>query len=394
MRAIAIALALTAMTCPVMAAAQVTDPAAPAPTPSPAPLAPVLAPNAGALVAEQVLTDRDVPPPAGRPGILKPGFTFDIETSEDGSTVSAQLSGGSIRQRGRNVDGQPKHKPFGSNWLVKVTVPIEGLEALQKPGATLDLLQNGTKINFSYSFLRFGGAGETLSGGPFLTQIMPAARKACKERVDLAAARAEDHLKYCDSVWPDPEFARGYLGEAAVNESLYGGGMWQGGIEGALSVARFDYIDPTTLATLSPEKTSGSVSGFLSYYPSDAMSMWGARAEYQNGFKAGETQAICKPVVVDPAVDCVSGLPAPVHTERLNVSFEYRRVIDTGLDVGDFAISPRVTYDTLSNEAIAEFPVYFLPAKAGPFSPGVTATYSTKTEELSLTFFVRTSFTF
>ena len=185
---------------------------------------------------------------------------------------------------------------------------------------------------------------------------------------------------------------RTYLGDTEVNRKLFSG-MWRAGVEGSIGTKRFEFIDSTTLGKVDQSKPQFSGALFGAYYPLDAMSTFILRVEYQNAFEAADDAVVCKAVVADPDKDCTTGAPTPPrHIKHVNLSAEYRRVIETGLKAGDIAISPTATYDTLSNEFVAQLPIYFIPKKAGPFSPGVTVSYSSKTEQVSFGVFMRTIF--
>ena len=374
---------------PITAFAQADSDPTPTGTPTPA----LARPPANAPVAVQDALDlRDVKAPAGRDDFLGEGLDFNVDVSDDQSSVSVQFGQASI----------PSDSSLSTNWQIKLTTPITGIDNL-KPGSQIDLLSDGTKLTFSFSFLSFGGTADSFTSGRFQAEIWPATIQKCMEKRGEGGANDEEARYNCEYYTagsekdklrvPTSQFATTYLDENVINRVLYGD-IWRGGLEGSVGFDKFEYVDPATLAKMDPNKTQASGSAFLSWYPAGRTSVLNLRAEYQNGFEAQKEQAVCKPVVIDPAVDCVTGSLMPKHVERANLSVEYRQLFDVNSELGSFAISPKATYDTLSSEFEAVFPIYFIPAKAGPFSPGFEVKYSSKTDEVTTGFFVRSTFKF
>lgn len=78
--------------------------------------------------------------------------------------------------------------------------------------------------------------------------------------------------------------------------------------------------------------------------------------------------------------------------ERVNLSVEYRRLLDSGWSLGSFAISPRVSIDTLSGDYELEFPLYFIPRGDWPIAPGVRVSYSSEKNDVQFGAFLNWSF--
>ncbi|AQR73913.1 hypothetical protein BXU08_09865 [Sphingomonas sp. LM7] len=204
--------------------------------------------------------------------------------------------------------------------------------------------------------------------------------------------------RYChavkDRLSEDGDFAKAYARPpiSRINR-IYRAPMWRYGATGSVGLAQFKFIDSASLSERAPNKPQFKVAAFGAWYGADGVSAVLLGAEYQNAFEAAEDALVCKPVVVDPEEDCTTGAPTPpANIERVNLSVEYRRIFDGGWGAGQFAISPKATFDTLSNEFVAELPIYFIPRKESQFSPGLRLSYSSKTDEPSFGVFMRTSF--
>ncbi|MDP5279187.1 hypothetical protein Q9Q95_09650 [Sphingomonas sp. DG1-23] len=186
----------------------------------------------------------------------------------------------------------------------------------------------------------------------------------------------------------------GPLTRGQINGKLFSP-MWRIGVRGGVGVKRFAYVDAATLEERDPVKVPFRAELFGALYPGSGTSALIGSVQYQNGFENAEEGLVCKPVAVDPDADCVTGRPVPAkNIERVNVAVEYRQIIETGWNAGDIAISPKFTYDTLGNAFAAQFPLYFIPRRAGPISPGISATYSSKDDRVRFGAFLKSTFTF
>lgn len=325
------------------------------------------------------------PAPAGRTDSFLRGVAFDLEVGDEESQASAQIGGYSTR----NVFSEGSTRQLGQTWALKLSVPFGGTDDLTSR-ASLDALTNGPKLTATYSIFGFRSGARNLTS-PRFRSLMDQARASCERQADDQAA-----IDACRNAPPNPAFARRHLPgrTAEINRSLFSG-IWRLGAEGAVSVNRFDFIDVATLEERDETKAQFSAALFGAYYPSDGMSAWIGRVEYQNAYEAGDASIICRPVVVDPADDCVQGVPTPPeNVERLNLSVEHRRIFDTGWRHGSFAISPQATLDALSEEFELEFPVYFVPRGDWPVAPGFSVTYSSEKDEVDFGLFLRSTFSF
>lgn len=336
------------------------------------------------------------PAPAGRSANLLQGVAFDLAVSEEESEASVEIGGYSSRLV--SLDERPEQTNF--NWSLKLAVPIGGQTDLTAD-TTLDALTNGPSLTLSAGIFGFRSAAHNLFSDSFQV-IMHDAGEECVRNASRASSATEAQIQTAiascrdQASRPDPEFAAQHstYSDAAINRSLLSG-MWRLGFQARVGVNEFQFIDPATLSELEETKFQFSVGLVGALYPDDAMSAIIAGVEYQNAFEAADDAILCRPVVVDPSTDCLSGSPsAPEHVERLNLSVEYRRLFQGAPGGGSFAISPKGMIDALSGEFELELPLYYVPAWDLPIAPGVALTYSSEDNELDFGVFLRTSFSF
>ncbi len=333
--------------------------------------------------------------PAGRSESALDGVSVDLSLDDDAPSAALQIGGYLVRNR----PGTAGHPASQSNWLwsVRAAAPIGGSTNLSSR-STLDALGNGSRLSVSISHGSFSSATGSLDQEPFVT-YMASARENCRaearQNPDYSEEERTAELARCTNTPRNPQFARQYsdASPAAVNRALFGGLTFRVGGEASIGVDRFTYIDAATLDEIARTRVQYSGALFFTWFPSDAMSALIGRGEYQRGYRAADEAIVCRPVVVNPNDDCVTGISGPPgRTERLNLSLEYRRVFDMRWRRGMFAISPRGTIDALTGEFEFEFPLYFIPRGTSPISPGIRATYSSERNEVIFGVFLKTTF--
>jgi hypothetical protein len=343
--------------------------------------------------AEQPLAP---PPPAGRSDDILDGIAVDFAISDDDPEASIEVGNSFMLPVGRNAGGNRSLAAVGgngprgrallnANWNVKLTVPLGGGDDLTSSSTLFGLL-NGPKLTVNVGL--FGFRVADLQTRRF-REIMVQAAGRCRDAATTEAERAN-----CTDR-PDPEFAIRHSGlpEAEINRSMFSW-MWRVGFEGSISANQYDHVEAVTLVKREDTHMTYSAALVAGFYPPDGMSAILLRGGYERGYESEDKRIICRPVVVDPANDCVTGIPAPAErTEALNFSLEYRRVFDTGWRAGSLAISPSFAIDALSGEFKAELPVYFIPRDSDfPISPGIRIGYSSEKDEVTFGLFLRTTF--
>lgn len=355
-------------------------------------LALVLASPAFAQTGQRRSPDTEIvpplpPAPAGRIEATRRGVSLELEVEGEESLASAQIS--DVIKRMQVQDGQGNVKSGRLSYSLKASVPIGGSDDLTS-NAALDALRNGPKLTFSLDFLSFRSADLE---SPAFVQLWPEAIEACRR----AAGADPEKQRDCDAneAFRTPQKAYEYMPRrrAEINRSLFST-FWRGGADASLGVNRFKFVDPATLKEADQTKIQFSAGAFAAIYPADALSSWTGRVEYQNAYEADEESVVCRPIVADPADDCVvAASAAPKNVERLNFSLEHRRILGP-IGPGSLAISPRATYDALSDEFGAELPIYYALDGDVPISPGVTIGYSSEKDEFEVGLFLKTGFSF
>jgi len=397
--------------------------------------------------------------PAGRSDMVTSDIDFDLEVAGEQASTAVQIGGYETRtyatpasvRSGMDV----RQRTF--NWTVRLSAPIGGNSDVTAR-ETLDALSNGPELSFTMSLFGFSSAADNLTRiEPYMSKadaicaaksleagtragqavkdtpqdapapvlevlareaagrIAPAPDKpviaaaisaaieargsgedpvAAAEQAARTAAQSRCNAAVLGVV--DAQWVRrfGVLSRGQIGSMLFSP-MWRIGVRGGVGVKRFDYIDGATLEKRDPAKIQFRAELFGALYPGSGTSAFIGSVQYQNGFENAEDGLVCKPTVIDPDEDCVTGRGVPANNiERVNVAAEYRQIIETGWNAGDIAISPKFTYDTLGNEFAAQLPLYFLPRKAGPISPGISVTYSSKDERVRFGAFLKSTFSF
>lgn len=322
------------------------------------------------------------PPPAGRSDDILDGIAVDFAVSDDDPEASVEVGNSWTLRRGSNARGLPEY--LNANWNIKLTVPLAGDDDLTSSSTLFGVL-NGPKLTVNLGL--FGFRVADLQTDEFGT-IMTRAFERCQREATTDAERANCTPRR------DPAFARQHgFSDAEINRTIFGW-MWRVGFEGSIAANQYDYVEAATLTRRQDTHMTYGAALVAGFYPPDGVSAILLRGGYERGYESEDKRIICRPVVVSPVTDCVTGVPTPAsRTEALNFSLEYRRIFDTGRRSGSLAMSPRFTIDALSGEFEAELPVYFIPRDSNfPISPGVSIGYSSEKDEVSFGVFLRTTF--
>ncbi len=273
--------------------------------------------------------------PAGRSDGLLDGLGVELSVNNDKPEITLAFGRRLAATRTVGDDGFTAH--FNQiSWDLSASAPFGGKDDLSDP-QTLDKLSNGSSVTFNLS--QFSFSNSDASGSPRQT------------------------------------------------------GAWQVGGEATLGFNSFDYRDPGTLAEQSDDETQYSAGLFIAYYPSDFRSMISVGAKYQYAFEAQDEVILCKPVVLVPADDCSKSPPGPpTQLDGMLFNLEYRRTFDIGLQFGELAVSPVVTYDENSDDFGIELPIYLVPSAKSAVLPGIRIGYSSETDETTFGVFLKSSF--
>lgn len=321
--------------------------------------------------------------PAGRSEQLLDGVDFELSISGDEPSAAVQYGRTAVRNR-FEADGSGKQ--LSESWAIRLSVPVGGSNDLTS-GKTLDALADGPKATFTYSLFGFKSAAQNFNS-PRFEAIMRDARLGCERTATTEEAKAD-----CRNAGPSQEFAEQHSSYdiQAIGRALFSS-MWRIGVEGSVGLNRFEYFDPT-LAERDKTRPQYAAAVFGAIYPAGGLSAAIVKAEYQRAHEAADETILCKPVVTNPAADCVKGSPvAPGRVERLNLSTEFRQVFPINKKGAAFAISPKGTIDALSGDYSVELPIYYIPTWDLPISPGASISYSSDKDKVSFGLFLKASF--
>lgn len=339
--------------------------------------------GAAALASEQPEQQIIAAPPDRRVDIVD-GGTIALDIKEDESELSLGWSWSDMAR-------EPAASGVGltrRTYRIGFELPVGGGDNIAD-SETIDALDNGANVSAALTW--FGTKSRDNLDSPAFARIMNIARERCKR--DPAHEMTPEQ---CANHRPAQAFAIRYsgLGEATVNRTLLSP-AYALGIEGRIGVNRFDYRTPVTLAESSETKFQFAAKVYGSVLPSDGLSMFTGSIEYQSAYEARDEEILCPAVVANPNSDCVKAAPgAPEEVEKLLLAADYRRVLGTIARLGEIAISPKASFDALSDEFEIELPLYLKPTRDIGFMPGVSVTYNSEKDDVVLGIFLRQSFSF
>jgi len=375
-----------------------------------------------------------------------PGGTLDITT---GGSIALDVSEKKSSLTLGYSWSRQSHSPLDENGLrlsrttfnVELSLPVGGSDNLLL-GSTYRGLRNGPSLSGSLTLFD-SRASDNLDSRDF-ADIMARASTGCPQHAAAAAARATEaesnaaaaqnavatatdqaraanrardlqgaaevareaaetmglecsrHADPANNYRPNRQFAIDHSGtaEAVINRATLQPGIAVG-IEGSVGLDVFDYRTPITLVEHSRTEPNFSIKAYFTYFPSDAMSMFTIAAEYKNEFKAQGEQILCPTVVNNPNDDCRHAPPGPpTSNDSLLLSAEYRRVLRSLGRLGQIAIAPRASIDTLSGEYELTLPIYLRPRNDFGLLPGLSFTYNSEDDEFIVGVFLKRSFNF
>jgi hypothetical protein len=164
-------------------------------------------------------------------------------------------------------------------------------------------------------------------------------------------------------------------------------------ITGSIGQKKFEFVDPTSLATDAKKHVSWSLGASFTLYPRDTPTAVSFSAKYERAYKAAESKILCPAPNGLTPVTCVN---KPVGTPNLDKSYllgaTVRHRFWQGEKLGVLAIAPSATYDTSNDIFGAELPVYFVPSKDGGLTGGLKLGYRSDTDNVSFGIFLGAAF--
>lgn len=315
------------------------------------------------------------------------GISLSLDVAEEESKTNVSIAGYFTKPSLDQMAIPGRRTAMG--WKLGLEVPIGGSDDVLD-SATLDKLGDGTKLSGSITLLSYSADPTRIDRPPFKKLMEQAKAKCLAEKEPDAAAST------CDSVGPSPDYIRKHNPSArlAMNRALYGS-YWTAGLKGSVSLKRFTWVTSGTLAenTASPSGYSATLWGV--YYPSDAVSAWKLEAEYSSAPKQSDPEIICKTVVANPNIDCVSASAnAPIRKDALVLRGEYRRFFPFGGGDGGIGMALTGSIDTLTGDYGIEVPVFLSIPGTSVVAPGLKFGYSSKDDDFGVSLFIKTSFSF
>jgi hypothetical protein len=172
------------------------------------------------------------------------------------------------------------------------------------------------------------------------------------------------------------------------------------GLEAAVGVKDFKFLDPMTLAKGQSRKTQWSASVFYNQYLRHSKTAITFSIGYERAYKEADKETFCPAASAGNPVRCVTGAGAPpTRDESLKFAAGIRHQFMSKGKLLPLAIAPLVTYDALDDEWGVDLPVYFLSDSTGNLTGGMRLGYlnekdqsGRRKDDITLGLFVGLSF--
>lgn len=255
--------------------------------------------------------------------------------------------------------------------------------------ATLDRLAGGQKLRFTYAWL--GSKVETRKiierRNALVAELYAGCiRKAANDAELVKSCDLNRQARLIDST--NTEFLSAASRRRWNNENWRNtlGNNWGWALNLAVSHLEYDHFDRLKPVASQPEDfteissrrvgLSGGVAANFFPFPGGALNI---SADYQRTFEAGTSQIICPVVAGATSVRCTQGSFAPpTRDESLITKAELRFRGGSGEGLfGQWAVSPNVSHDVLTNKWAVDVPLYLVPDEDGNLVGGLRAGWST-----------------
>jgi hypothetical protein len=319
------------------------------------------------------------------------GASSSIEISTDEKKAKAEF-GYAGYLAGRGSPSPSGGRRLDISWNVGLSLPIGGKSDIIDKG-TLEKLGDGTKFSGGLTLLNATSSPDSIYEDS-VTRLMI---QACRAE----AGNDPEKNKECDS-WKSQRNREGYLRDHApwlglqLNRALYGS-FWTLEAEGAVSLARYKYVDVSTLEDRKQSINGYSATAIFAFYPRDAVSKFKVEAEYSSAGKSVDATIVCKTVVVSPADDCKFGAAnSPERDNALVIRSGYARYFP--FRTGDAGIGLELTgsKDLLSDDWAVQLPIYVTIPGISDVSPGMKASYGSEdgANDFTVNIFIKSTFSF
>jgi hypothetical protein len=153
-------------------------------------------------------------------------------------------------------------------------------------------------------------------------------------------------------------------------------------LRGTIGRRSFSFIDTTSLARSTAQRTVGSIAASAGVY-GDAMGFFVLSWAYEVSYSAGDAVQVCQPLGTSGATRCEDQrLHGPVRDRTSLVQLEYRRLFGEA-----FGLRPAISYRAASGTWGYQLPLYFLRDQRG-LTGGVSLGWRSDTRETTVRVFV------
>lgn len=156
-------------------------------------------------------------------------------------------------------------------------------------------------------------------------------------------------------------------------------------VNGRVGTESFDYLNTTTLAKLSDDKTSWSVGASAAFQPINSRALFVLGYRREAGWESQDEVILCP--AGGGVLTCVKGAGgAPISKDKDVVTFEYRQRLD------DFAFSVNLAYDANDSVTGVEVPIYLASDDDGAMIGGLKLGWRSDDEDFKAVVFIGTPF--
>lgn len=320
--------------------------------------------------------------------------SFQISTASDSSRV--KLSAG--RRASGTVGTDGKLRSY--SWTYALSSPINKDEDLTDL-ATLDSLANST--NFSISFRRTVTSGfrpsSKIKQSCDYPKLIETIRARCAATSAADGLYTDDEKQRCEAgtvEFSSVSFSTKQLNETGCglldpskkqNTTFYGG-------TAKLGYEEFDVFDPMSLEKSKVNETPFVLAAFVGHVSNQANTSILAGVEYQNGYKADDTQTVCMTPDMAGLQTCKTGaFSDPVEQDKELLFLELRQKLSISSVLNyPIAIEPRISHDFEEEVFAVDVPIYLVRDEKSALTGGLRIGYRDDTEDVTFGLFVGSRF--
>lgn len=259
----------------------------------------------------------------------------------------------------------------------------------------LDGLADGT--TFKLTFRDYHSKRITVSTRE-MEELEGRATAAClADKGQKIGAKPEEADLKCTTLGNDGlTLVRAYLTdreERAYASTFFASDLGAFGLQGAIELQSFKYVDPLSLAGSKDKEISWSAGAHYTWYVRETPTALTFAADYERAYKADDAVILCPASAGPNPVECVNKPDAPPTPDKsllVTANLRHRFLIND--ELSRFAISPKVVYDAMDNEFGVELPVYFIPDGKEGLVAGVKAGYQSEEDEFAIGIFIGAAF--